>query len=107
LSVAIGNLLCSLWCSNTRSARFNVRITLCAADAHVKNYLCAAVAVLFWVSSMGKKSQLSRYLAELGRKGGKTTARRLTPEQRKENARKAAQARWAKQKGIFSRDTET
>jgi hypothetical protein len=50
---------------------------------------------------------LSRYLAELGRKGGKTTARRLTPEQRKENARKAAQARWAKQKGIFSRDTET
>lgn len=30
----------------------------------------------------------------LGRKGGKATARRLTPEQRTEAARKAARARW-------------
>jgi len=33
---------------------------------------------------------------ELGRKGGKTSAEKLTDEQRKEKARKAAQARWAK-----------
>jgi hypothetical protein len=44
---------------------------------------------------------------QLGRRGGKATARKLTREQRKESARKAAQARWAKQKGKFSRDTET
>ena len=34
---------------------------------------------------------------ELGRKGGKASAKRLTDEQRKEKARKAAQARWTKQ----------
>jgi hypothetical protein len=33
---------------------------------------------------------------ELGRKGGKASAERLTAEQRKEKARKAAQARWTK-----------
>jgi hypothetical protein len=32
---------------------------------------------------------------ELGRKGGKKSAERLTNEQRKEKARKAAQARWS------------
>ena len=36
------------------------------------------------------------YAVELGRKGGKTSAERLTNEQRKEKARKAAQARWTK-----------
>lgn len=35
---------------------------------------------------------------ELGRKGGKATARKLTPQQRKESARRASQARWAKAK---------
>jgi hypothetical protein len=33
---------------------------------------------------------------ELGRKGGKASAERLTDEQRKEKARKAARARWTK-----------
>lgn len=37
------------------------------------------------------------YFAKEGRKGGKMRAKRMTPEQRKEVARKAAQARWAKQ----------
>ncbi|HKH99703.1 MAG TPA: hypothetical protein VJ999_11395 [Candidatus Sulfotelmatobacter sp.] len=35
---------------------------------------------------------------QLGRKGGKATAKNLTPEQRKASARKAAKARWGKQK---------
>jgi len=49
---------------------------------------------------MAKKSQFSAYLAKLGRKGGKATAKNRTPEERKEHARKAALARWAKsQKG--------
>jgi hypothetical protein len=34
----------------------------------------------------------------LGRKGGKKYAENATAEQRKESARKAAQARWAKHK---------
>jgi hypothetical protein len=45
---------------------------------------------------MAKKSNLSKYLAKLGRKGGKATANKLTAEQRRESARKAARARWAK-----------
>jgi hypothetical protein len=46
---------------------------------------------------MGKE-ELSRYLAELGAKGGKTAARRLTKEQRIERARKAGKASQAKAK---------
>jgi hypothetical protein len=34
----------------------------------------------------------------LGRKGGKASAKNRTPKQRKEHARKAAQARWMKEK---------
>jgi len=37
---------------------------------------------------------------QLGRKGGKKRAQKLTVEQRQESARKAAQARWAKEKKI-------
>jgi hypothetical protein len=43
---------------------------------------------------------VSRYLAEIGRKGGKASGKarmeRLTPEQRVAIARNAAAARWAK-----------
>jgi len=35
---------------------------------------------------------------ELGRRGGKATARKLSAEERKQNASKAAKARWAKTK---------
>ena len=65
-------------------ARFFV-VTICAAAEDVK-------------SIMTKKSEFSKYLAALGCKGGQATAKKRTPEQRKEAARKAAQARWAKEK---------
>jgi hypothetical protein len=42
--------------------------------------------------------ELSRYLAKLGAKGGRTAAQRLTKEQRIERARKAGQASQAKAK---------
>jgi hypothetical protein len=45
-----------------------------------------------------KKSALSKHLAKLGQKGGRTTAKKRTAEQRQDSARKAAKARWAKQK---------
>jgi hypothetical protein len=45
-----------------------------------------------------KPKGMTEYFKEFGRKGGKATARKLTPEQRKESARKAAKARWAKKK---------
>ena len=43
----------------------------------------------------------------LGRRGGKAYAKNRTAEERAAQARKAAQARWGKRKGMFSRDTET
>jgi len=46
------------------------------------------------------KTSVSKYLAEIGRKGGKASGKarmeKLTPEQRGAVARKAAAARWAK-----------
>jgi len=42
---------------------------------------------------MKKKSPAA---IELGRRGGKARAKKLTKEQRHESARKAAQARWQK-----------
>jgi hypothetical protein len=43
---------------------------------------------------------------ELGRKGGKATAKTLTVEQRIESARRAAQARWAKTEKLVAEITE-
>ena len=46
-----------------------------------------------------KKNPNAVALGKLGgSKGGKIRAQRLTPEQRKEIARKAVMARWAKEK---------
>jgi hypothetical protein len=41
---------------------------------------------------------VKEYLAKIGRKGGKKRVKNQSPEERKESARRAAQARWAKQK---------
>jgi hypothetical protein len=47
-----------------------------------------------------KKNPAAVALGKLGgRKGGKARAERLTPEQRSEIARKAAQTRWSEKKG--------
>jgi hypothetical protein len=53
-------------------------------------YLCG----ILWAMAKEKKLTLS----EFARIGGKARARKLTPEQRKASARKAAQARWAKER---------
>lgn len=45
---------------------------------------------------MSKKKNAAA--VELGRKGGKASAERLTDQQRKQKARKAAQARWNKRR---------
>jgi hypothetical protein len=45
---------------------------------------------------MGKKKNPAA--VELGRKGGRASGKKLSDEQRKEKARKAAQARWAQRK---------
>jgi hypothetical protein len=46
---------------------------------------------------MAKPSKaLREYLRSLGKRGGKARVSRLTAAQRRESARKAARARWAK-----------
>jgi hypothetical protein len=47
---------------------------------------------------MTTKAEIRDYFAKFGKQGGKTRAKNMTAEQRKEAARKAVQARWAKQK---------
>ena len=41
-----------------------------------------------------RDEELSSAAAEMGRKGGKARAKKLTPEERSEIAKKAAQKRW-------------
>jgi hypothetical protein len=47
-----------------------------------------------------ERSEISKYLAEIGRKGGlkggKARAEKLSPKKRTDIAKKAAQARWKK-----------
>lgn len=43
-----------------------------------------------------ERDELSSAAAEMGRKGGKARASKLTPEQRSEIAKKAAAKRWKK-----------
>ena len=42
------------------------------------------------------KSEISEYFAKFGKAGGKLRAKKLSPEQRSESAKKAAQARWSR-----------
>jgi len=56
-----------------------------------------------WLNCGAVRTGVKRFMAKknpaavlLGRRGGKATAKKLTPEQRKEAARKAARARWSK-----------
>ncbi|MGH2639998.1 MAG: hypothetical protein ACRDF4_12080 [Rhabdochlamydiaceae bacterium] len=58
---------------------------------------------------MGKPklpAEFRKYLAKIGAKGGKkggaARAANMTPEERRESARKAVQARWAKVKETAS-----
>jgi hypothetical protein len=52
----------------------------------------------FRTEMVNKKSK-DPHAVHLGRRGGQARAERLTSEQRREIARKAAQVRWAKKKG--------
>jgi len=52
---------------------------------------------------MHQPSKAARhYLASIGRRGGKARLTKMTASERREVARKAARARWAKQKSISS-----
>lgn len=41
---------------------------------------------------------LSEHLSRLGKKGGSARAKKMSPEERSESARKAVEARWAKER---------
>jgi hypothetical protein len=46
----------------------------------------------------GAMSRKDPMAVALGSRGGKATAKKMTPEERREKMRRAAQARWAKEK---------
>jgi hypothetical protein len=45
-------------------------------------------------------NEVTEYLKKLGKKGGTARAKNLTPKERKDSARKAAEARWAKMREL-------
>jgi hypothetical protein len=62
------------------------------------NRLAYEIVKLSTDESVDKRSAISSYLAEIGRKGGlkggRERAKKLSKERRSEIARKAAKARW-------------
>jgi len=87
---------------STRSARFNAQTILAS------KYNCQGKTTCLQVLRCGRLTANAKgfnvpkskdsYATEFARKGGKARARKLTPEQRSEIARRAVQARWAKEK---------
>jgi len=55
---------------------------------------------------MATPREIRDYFARVGKKGGKSTAKSMTPQQRKESARRAAQARWSHTKKLVREITE-
>ena len=49
---------------------------------------------------MNLNDQVREYFRKEGAKGGKKAAKMFTPEQRRERARKAIAARWAKKRKV-------
>ena len=78
---------------------------LCASvkllDFHT-SHTCAQARICYTPRNMTPKKPSKRKktltISEMARMGGKATAKKLTPEERKESASKAAKARWAKEK---------
>ena len=62
------------------------------ADAVARAIMVAKIAT----GEVEDQRELSSAAAELGRKGGKKRAENMTPERRKEIAKKAAASRWGK-----------
>ena len=62
------------------------------ADAIGRAVMVAKIAT----GEVEDKRELSSAAAELGRKGGKVRAENMTPERRKEIAKKAAAKRWGR-----------
>ena len=65
------------------------------ADAVARAVMVARIAT----GEIEDERELSSAAAELGRKGGKARAAKMTPERRAEIAKKAAASRWAKRRG--------
>ncbi len=91
--LAVWPLLCSPVSTSYRLCL--AASTLCLAASTVSRDLPAAV-----VYTRGMVRRKNPYAVQLGRKGAKARAAKLTPEQRREIARKAAHARWAKRKPL-------
>ena len=70
--------------------------SVCTSDTMLDGLVCQVLSL----GRMTKKptDELQKYLASLGRKGGKSRTQQMSAEERKDLARKAAQARWAKAK---------
>lgn len=67
--------------------KYRKRLTLRKGDAYIPHMVRIPENVRDFFARMGRKG---------GKKGGKATAAKMTPEERSEAARRAVAARWAK-----------
>jgi len=77
-------------------------VILCAPRPHCQVlfllFSCAPPPKVLSSRPMALPEAVREFFVKEGRKGGKLSAQKLTPKQRKESARRAARARWAKGK---------
>jgi len=96
----------------TLSQRLKSFVDVQAASAIMLNskYVLARMSSQFLLARMNvlcdDASMTESYASQFARKGGQARAKKLTPEQRSESARKAVEARWAKQKKLVAEITE-
>jgi len=73
-----------------------------ASDSIRGRHVCQALYLLLYESAtygnVEQMTTLSQHLSNLGKKGGKARAKKLTKQQLSEAGKKAIRARWAKQK---------
>lgn len=73
---------------------------LCSLRFSIVNEWLISPKKGFRINTVARRTSISKYLAEIGRKGGKASSKgrmeKLTPEQRVAVAKTAAAARWAK-----------
>jgi hypothetical protein len=76
----------------------DIILTPSALSSEFLNIYCIPPLHGAKVLLMSLTKEAREYFAKEGRKGGKAYAKNATPEERKERARRAAQARWGKPK---------
>jgi hypothetical protein len=73
-------------------------LVFCIPLCIVKEIIAYSLNICYCADKWQLSNEAREFFVNEGGKGGKIAARKMTKEQRREKMRRAAQARWAKQK---------